>query len=84
MAALFPKSYEATKNTYVMNPDNPGLWTNDIVNALNRDHYWINKQNMDQVQRDIIQALVTQYVFNEIHQGAKLESWSEWTKQHGF
>ena len=84
MAALFPKAYEATKNTYVMNPDNPSLWTNDIVNALNRDYYWINKQNMDQVQRDIIQSLVTQYVFNEMHQGAKLESWSEWTKQHGF
>jgi hypothetical protein len=39
---------------------------------------------MDQVQRDIIQALITQYVFNEIHQGAKLEAWSEWTKHNGF
>ncbi len=84
MSALFPKAYEATKNTYVMNPDNPAMWSNDIVNALNREHYWIDKQNMDQVQRDIIQALITQYVFNEIHQGAKLEAWSEWTKHNGF
>ena len=84
MAALFPKAYEATKNTYVMNPDNPAMWSKDIVNALNREHYWIDKQNMDQVQRDIVQALITQYVFNEIHQGAKLEAWSEWTKHNGF
>ena len=84
MAALFPRAYEATKNTYVMNPDNPAMWSNDIVNALNREHYWIDKQNMDQVQRDIVQALITQYVFNEIHQGAKLEAWSEWTKHNGF
>lgn len=84
MAALFPKAYEAAKNTYVMNSDNPAIWSNDIANALNREHYWINKQNMDQVQRDVIQALITQYVFNEIHHGEKLEAWSEWTKQHGF
>lgn len=81
MAALFPKAYTATKNTYAMNQDNPALWTNDIVDALNKEQYWIDKQNMDQVQRDIVQALVTQYVFNEIHQAAKLE---EWTKHHGF
>lgn len=81
MAALFPKAYTATKNTYAMNQDNPALWTNGIVDALNKEQYWIDKQNMDQVQRDIVQALVTQYVFNEIHQAAKLE---EWTKHHGF
>ena len=81
MAALFPKAYEATKNTYVMNQDNPALWTNDIINGL-QTHYYINKLNMDeQVRRDVVQALITQYVFNEIHQGAKLE---EWTKNHGF
>ncbi len=80
MAALFPKAYAATKTTYAINQDNPALWTNDIVNALNR-YYWNNKENMDQVQRDVVQALVTQYVFNEIHQVAKLE---EWTKHHGF
>lgn len=84
MAALFPKVYEVTKNTYVMNPDNPAIWSNDIINALNREHYWIDKQNMGQVQRDIVQALITQYVFNEMHQGAKLEAWSEWTKHNGF
>jgi hypothetical protein len=81
MAALFPKAYTATKNTYVVNQDNPALWTNDIIDALNKEQYWIDKQNTDQVQRDIVQALVTQYVFNEIHQVAKLE---EWTKHHGF
>ena len=81
MAALFPKAYAATKNTYTINQDNPILWTNDIVDALNKEHYWINKHNMDQVQRDIVQALVTQYVFNELHQPAKLE---QWTLHHGF
>lgn len=80
MAALFPKAYAATKTTYAINQDNPALWTNDIVNALNR-YYWNDKLTMDQVQRDVVQALVTQYVFNEIHQVAKLE---EWTKHHGF
>ena len=81
MAALFPKAYEATKNTYVMNQDNPALWANDIINGL-QTHYYIDKLNMDeQVRRDVVQALITQYVFNEIHQGAKLE---EWTKNHGF
>ena len=81
MAALFPKAYEATKNTYVMNQDNPALWTNDIINGL-QTHYYIDKLNMDeQVRRDVVQALITQYVFNEIHQGSKLE---EWTKNHGF
>lgn len=81
MAALFPKAYEATKRTYILNQDNPVLWTNDIINALNRQ-YLIDKENLDlQLQRDIVQALVTQYVFNEIHQVAKLE---EWTKHHGF
>lgn len=81
MAALFPKAYEATKNTYVMNQDNPALWTNDIINGL-QTHYYIDKLNMDeQVRRDVVQALITQYVFNEIHQEAKLE---EWTKNHGF
>lgn len=57
------------------------IYTNDIVDALNKEHYWINKHNMDQVQRDIVQALVTQYVFNELHQPAKLE---QWTLHHGF
>lgn len=81
MAALFPKAYEATKRTYSLNQDNPALWTNDIINALNRQ-YLIDKENLDlQLQRDVVQALVTQYVFNEIHQVAKLE---EWTKHHGF
>lgn len=81
MAALFPKAYEATKNTYVMNQDNPALWTNDIINVLHT-HYSIDKLNMDeQVRRDVVQALITQYVFNEIHQVVKLE---EWTKNHGF
>lgn len=81
MAALFPKAYEATKNTYVMNQDNPALWTNDIINGL-QTHYHVDKLNMDeQVRRDVVQALITQYVFNEIHQEAKLE---EWTKNHGF
>lgn len=81
MAALFPKAYETTKNTYVMNQDNPALWTNDIINGL-QTHYHVDKLNMDeQVRRDVVQALITQYVFNEIHQEAKLE---EWTKNHGF
>lgn len=81
MAALFPKAYEATKNTYVMNQDNPALWTNDIINGL-QTHYYIDKLNMEeQVRRDVVQALITQYVFNEIHQETKLE---EWTKNHGF
>lgn len=81
MAALFPKAYEATKNTYVMNQDNPALWTNAIINGL-QTHYYIDKLNMEeQVRRDVVQALITQYVFNEIHQEAKLE---EWTKNHGF
>lgn len=84
MAALFPRAYTATKNTYAVNQDNPALWTNDIVDALNKEQYLVDKQNMDQVQRDLVQALLTQYVFNEIHQGAKLVSWCEWTKMHGF
>lgn len=81
MAELFPKAYNATKNTYILNQDNPSLWTNDIVDALNKEQYWIDKQNMDQVQRDIVQALITQYVFNEIHQVSKLETW---TKNNAF
>lgn len=79
IAAVFPKSYEQVKYSYSINGENPSQWSIDAIEALNDEV--IFDQLDDQLKRDIVQALITQYVYNEMHQNAKLE---RWTYNHGM
>lgn len=78
ISALFPKAYAATRHTCFVNQEKHSLWTNDIQAVLASEMGEEMYNTLDErVRLDLIQALVTQYEFNELHQPAKLEQWGE-------
>lgn len=73
MSALFPSVRKAVVSAYKDNP-NTYEWTNcaekELLNTLMCE---IN----DKTRRDIIQAVITDYVYNELGNLADLQKWSE-------
>lgn len=73
MAVLFPKVREAVITAYIGNLE-PVDWTRSAEYALNN---YIQSEMDSQTRRDIIQAIVTDYVYLELGNRNDLQRWSE-------
>lgn len=73
MTLLFPNVYNVVKKTY-NDTSEPKEWTRSANEELNRV---INVQIDNQVRRDIIQCIMTEYIFLELNNGSALEKWSK-------
>lgn len=73
MAELFPGVKAAVVSAYNDNHD-VSEWTRSAENALTEI---IGCEIDDQVRRDIIQAVITEYVYNELGKYEDMRNWSE-------
>lgn len=73
MSALFPSVKDAVKTSYFESHE-PECWTRSAENAL---AVIINTDIDNQVKRDIIQAIITQYFLFEINNENDLREWSQ-------
>lgn len=73
MSALFPKVREAVVTAYSDNPE-ASEWTNRAEEALLNN---LNCTISDITRRDIIQAVVTQYVYMELGNRNDLDKWKK-------
>ena len=71
MAALFPEVENAVKKSYFETHE-AKEWTASADAALRAI---INTQIVEQVRRDIIQAVITHYFINEINRQTDLQEW---------
>lgn len=74
MSTLFPKVRKAIERAYSESID-PMEWTIAAENVMQSS---INGSLQDQVRRDIIQAVVTDYVYNKL---GKIDDVERWTKE---
>lgn len=77
MSALFPDVRNAVEKAYSESRE-PREWTNAAENAL--EDVLKNSELYDQIRRDIIQSIITDYIFNEL---GKTENILRWRKE-GF
>ena len=73
MSALFPKVKNAVVSAYNDNPD-ASEWTNRAEEALLNN---LLNEISDRTRRDIIQAVITDYVYNELGNQADMQKWAE-------
>lgn len=73
MSAFFPKLKQEMMEVYKETSD-PAEWTRCINNTLLS---YMEQNISDQIRRDIIQAIVTDYVYNELGKVSDLENWSK-------
>ena len=73
MSALFPTVRDAVKSSYKEFADEKD-WTASAESALRA---CVNTQLADNVRRDIIQAVITDYVYVELGKKSDLQRWSE-------
>ncbi len=73
MSALFPNVRKSIEIAY-SESRNPMDWTIAGENVLKKS---INTELQDQVRRDIIQAIVTDYVFNKLGKSNDVERWTK-------
>ena len=73
MSALFPKVKNAVVSAYNDNPD-VSEWTNRAEEALLNN---LLNEISDRTRRDIIQAVITDYVYNELGNQADMQKWAE-------
>ena len=73
MSALFPMVKMAVISAYNDNPD-ASEWTNCAEEALLNN--LLNEIN-DRTRRDIIQAVITDYVYNELGNQADMQKWAD-------
>lgn len=73
MSALFPKVKSAIVSVYKDNPD-VAEWTNCAEETLHND---ILCEINDKTRRDIIQAVITDYVYLELGKKNDLQKWAE-------
>ena len=75
MSALFPEVYSAVKLSYEESSDAES-WTKSAENAL---YSILEKESLlpDEVRRNIVQAVITEYIYNELGMKAELERWSK-------
>lgn len=71
MSALFPNVRKSIENAY-SESRKPMDWTAAGENELKKS---LNAELQDQVRRDIIQAIVTDYVFNKLGRTDDVERW---------
>lgn len=73
MSELFPKTYEAVKSAY--KNGNEIEWTRMTNETLNQE---LQNEIIDiHTRRKIIQSIMTQYLYNDLNQVAKLEKWNK-------
>jgi len=72
MCELFPMVKEAVKKTYTESRDEK-LWTLSAVDAIPIE---VKEKIDDQVQRDIVQSAITQYILLELNKEKELRDWS--------
>jgi hypothetical protein len=72
MSALFPEAKTAIRDAYA-ETHRPGEWTASVDASLQRD---AGQQIEGQTRRDAIQAIITDYVLNELGRIDDLERWS--------
>jgi len=73
MSALFPKVKLAVISAYNDNPD-ASEWTTRAEEALLNS---LLNEISDRTRRDIIQAVITDYVYNELGNQADMQKWAE-------
>lgn len=73
MSALFPKVKSAVVSAYNDNPD-ASEWTNRAEEALMKN---LMIEISDKTRRDIIQAVITDYVYVELGNKADIQKWAE-------
>lgn len=73
MSALFPTVRDAVKSSYKEFADEKD-WTASAESALRA---CVNVQLADNVRRDIIQAVITDYVYVELGKKADIQKWAE-------
>lgn len=71
MSELYPKAYDAMKKAY--NLSDTKLWTRMTDEALQQ---MLINQNIDaHFRRNVVQSIITQYVYNELNQRQQLKKW---------
>lgn len=74
MGALFPKVRDAVRDSYNESSDEKE-WTTRAESALNA---CINtKRISDNVRRDIVQAIITDYIYNDLGNKNDMQRWAE-------
>lgn len=73
MSALFPGVYSAVKLSY-SETQNTEEWTKSARKAFWED---VNSCEDERLQRDIIQAIITNHVYNELGKGDELNTWKK-------
>ncbi|MBR3225843.1 MAG: ATP-binding protein [Atopobiaceae bacterium] len=74
MSALFPQVRAAVEESHNNNRYEPREWTDSALMALSS----VVNQTMDsQVKRDIVQAIITDYVYNDQKDADALKDWAE-------
>lgn len=73
MSALFPNVRKAVISAYKDN-SNADEWTNSAENALLSS---ITSEIDNKTRRDIIQAVITDYIYNDLGNKADLQKWAE-------
>lgn len=71
MAKLFPESEDVMKKAYQETSD-ASKWTQEIENNLNQS---LHAPIDNQVRRDIVQGIVTEYLINELNSESDFQKW---------
>lgn len=71
IAQLYPETMKAIRNIGINSQDYKGL-TNAVIRELHKE---VDGPLTNQLQINIIQALMTQYYFNELNNSSELEKW---------
>ena len=74
MSELFPSVRDAVVKSCEESRNDPGEWTRRAVETLASA---VGMVIEDQVRRDIIQAIVTEHVYNERRDAQALQDWME-------
>lgn len=71
IAQLYPETMKAIRNVGMKSQDYKAL-TNAVIRELHKE---VDGPLTNQLQINIVQALMTQYYFNELNDSSELEKW---------
>ncbi len=71
IAQLYPETMKAIRNVGMKSQDYKAL-TNAVIRELHKE---VDGALTNQLQINIVQALMTQYYFNELNDSSELENW---------
>lgn len=73
MSALFPKMRVAVERSYRESARDPESWTRAALESLPAD---VRREMSEQLRRDVVQAVITDHVYNVQHDVQALEDWT--------